>query len=54
MSSDEVHRPAPNRKPYAAPVVERVILDPIKEMLASCAISGDSKLSGCFEVVNFS
>jgi len=44
----------PARKPYVAPAVERVVLDPIKEMLESCAISGDSKLSGCGTPVNFS
>ena len=42
------------RKPYVAPAVERVVLDPIKEMLTSCATAPDSKLSGCGTVENFS
>ena len=42
------------RKQYVPPAVERVVLDPIKEMLQSCVISGDSKLSGCGTQVTFS
>ena len=53
MSGSHEQKP-PARKPYVAPVVERVVLDPIKEMLDSCAIDGDSKLSGCAAPVNFS
>jgi hypothetical protein len=44
-----------NRRKYEAPVVERVILDPIKEMLAACPQVGDGKIGlACGTDVNFS
>jgi hypothetical protein len=44
------------RKEYEAPAVERVILDPIKEMLAACPQVGDGKIgtTACGTDVNFS
>jgi hypothetical protein len=43
------------RKTYEAPAVERVILDPIKEMLAACPQVGDGKVGlACGTDVNFS
>ena len=43
------------RRKYEAPVVERVILDPIKEMLAACPQVGDGKIGlACGTDVNFS
>jgi hypothetical protein len=40
---------------YEAPLVERVILDPIKEMLAACPQVGDGKSGlGCGTETNFS
>jgi len=37
------------RKPYAPPVVERVVLDPIKEMLVACpeALGGKLAFPAC-------
>jgi hypothetical protein len=44
------------RRKYEVPVVERVVLDPIKEMLASCPVVSDGKVSlgACGTEVNFS
>jgi hypothetical protein len=43
------------RRKYEAPVVERVILDPIKEMLAGCPQVGGGKIGlACTVDVNFS
>ena len=44
------------RRNYEAPIVERVVLDPIKEMLASCPIVSDGKVSlgACGTETNFS
>jgi hypothetical protein len=43
------------RRKYEAPVVERVILDPIKEMLASCPVVTDGKVGlACGTDVSFS
>jgi hypothetical protein len=43
------------RQKYEAPAVERVILDPIKEMLAACPQVGDGKSGlGCGTETNFS
>jgi hypothetical protein len=54
MSTNHDER-APTRREYTPPAVERVVLDPIREMLQSCAIDGNSKLSGkCASPVNFS
>jgi hypothetical protein len=36
-----------SRRPYAPPVVERVILDPIKEMLDACDINAGGKGAEC-------
>lgn len=54
MSKNADEQSSP-RRPYTPPAVERVVLDPIREMLQSCAIDGNSKLSGkCAAPVNFS
>ena len=46
---------APKRAPYVAPAVERVILDPVKEMLAACPIVSNAKIGlACLVDVNFS
>ena len=43
------------RQKYEAPVVERVILDPIKEMLAACPQVIDGKVGlACGTDVDFS
>ena len=43
------------RRKYEAPIVERVILDPIKEMLAACPQVGDGKIGlACGTDVSFS
>ena len=43
------------RRKYETPVVERVILDPIKEMLAACPVVQDGKVGlACGTDVNFS
>jgi hypothetical protein len=43
------------RRKYEAPVLERVILDPIKEMLAACPQVGDGKSgTACGTNVDFS
>jgi hypothetical protein len=43
------------RRKYEAPTVERVILDPIKEMLTACPVVSDGKIGlGCGTDVNFS
>lgn len=39
-------QPASVRKPYVPPAVERVVLDPIKEMLESCPTALDGKAPG--------
>jgi hypothetical protein len=43
------------RRKYEAPAVERVILDPIKEMLAACPqVQGGKIGTACTIDVNFS
>jgi hypothetical protein len=39
-------QPASVRKSYVPPAVERVVLDPIKEMLESCPSSLEGKAPG--------
>ena len=39
-------QPAAARKPYVPPAVERVVLDPIKEMLESCPSASGGKAPG--------
>lgn len=39
LTETQMHQPQPSsnpRRPYDAPSLERVILDPIKEMLTAC------------------
>ena len=43
---DDQSQPATVRKPYAPPAVERVVLDPIKEMLESCPTALGGKAPG--------
>jgi len=48
-------QPANPRKPYTPPTVERVVLDPIKEMLVSCPTNLGGKAPGtCAPNANFS
>ena len=45
MKEDQ-SQPARVRKPYGPPAVERVVLDPIKEMLESCPSDLGGKAPG--------
>ncbi len=45
MKDQESHTPAV-RKPYVPPAIERVVLDPIKEMLVACPENLGGKLGG--------
>lgn len=51
---NEQPQPVAVRKPYVAPAVERVVLDPIKEMLQSCPSNLGGKATGVGCTSNFS
>lgn len=52
---DMSHRSHGARKEYVSPSVERVILDPVKEMLQGCpVVEGGKSSTACATDVNFS
>jgi hypothetical protein len=47
MKEEAIKSASKTRRPYAPPVVERVILDPIKEMLDACDTAAGGKGAEC-------
>lgn len=52
---ERVSQKPKHRAPYIPPAVERVVLDPVKEMLAACPVVTGGKIgTACNVDVNFS